>query len=398
MKRFTVTRARKSPHDSIRQASPVRILLDYRPALRQRTGVGEYAHELARALVDTAPIAHARASEEIILFSASWKDRLPSSVVPGATVIDRRLPNRLVNLAWHRLGWPPIETVARGRFDVAHAFHPLRIPSRHAAQVVTIHDLDFLDHPERTAREIRRDYPALAGLHARQAHHVVVNSATTASSVHHRLGVPTTRITVCTPGAPDWARREREPENGCLLFLGTLEPRKNIGVLLDAYERMVYASPDIPPLVLAGAQPKSAASLIDRVTSRPLAGHVELPGYVDAATREALFRRALVFIMPSHTEGFGMPVLEAMTMGVPVVAADRGGLPDLMAGAGRLFEPDDSPQLTAILEELLRQPEARNRMREAGWARAREYTWRASADRLRDAWAQAIATQRGARG
>ena len=206
------------------------------------------------------------------------------------------------------------------------------------------------------------------------------------------------RITVCTPGAPDWPRREREPENGCLLFLGTLEPRKNIGVLIDAYERMVYSRPDVPPLVLAGAHPKSAASLIDRVTSRPLAGHVELPGYVDAATREALFRRALVFVMPSHTEGFGMPVLEAMTMGVPVVAADRGGLPDVLAGSGRLFEPDDQPQLTVILEELLAQPDARNQMREAGWARSRDYNWRTSAERLRQAWALAIEAQRGARG
>ena len=379
----------------------MRILLDYRPALRQRTGVGEYAHELARALVHTAPGAHA--DEDIVLFSASWKDRLPSSVVPGTTVIDRRLPNRAVNLAWHRFGWPPVEMVAGGRFDVAHAFHPLRIPSRHAAQVVTIHDLDFLDHPERTVREIRRDYPALAGAHARQAHHVVVNSNTTASGVHHRLGVPESRITVCTPGAPDWQRREGEPEDGCLLFLGTLEPRKNVGVLLDAYERMVYlrlasSRPAPPPLVLAGAQPRSAASLIDRVTRRPLAGHVELPGYVDAATREALFRRALVFIMPSHTEGFGMPVLEAMTLGVPVVAADRGGLPDLMAGAGRLFEPDDSPRLAAVLDDLLAQPDARGKMRDAGWARARDYTWRASANRLRQAWALAIEAQRGSTG
>ncbi|MCR4376179.1 MAG: glycosyltransferase family 1 protein, partial [Acidobacteria bacterium] len=99
----------------------MRILLDYRPALRQRTGVGEYVHELARALVATAP---AGGSESLCLFSSSWSDRLSPQVIPGATVIDRRVPVRVLNLLWHRAGWPPVEQLAGGAFDVAHAAHP----------------------------------------------------------------------------------------------------------------------------------------------------------------------------------------------------------------------------------------------------------------------------------
>jgi len=372
----------------------VRILLDYRPALRQRTGVGEYAHELARALVETAS-GH---NEELTLFSASWKDRLRPDVLPGATVIDRRIPNQLLNLAWHRWEWPPVETVAGAGFAIVQTFHPLLMPTRNAAQLVTIPDLDFLDHPERTAREIRRDYPALAGDHARRADHVVTISETTAAAIRDRLQVPADRITVCTPGAPAWTRREREPANGCLLFLGTLEPRKNLGVLLDAYERLRQHLPDAPPLVLAGRASEAAGDILDRAQRAPLAGHVELPGYVPADAREALYQRALVFIMPSHDEGFGMPVLEAMTVGVPVIAANRGALPEVAKGAARFFDPDDATQLAAMLADLVASPNARESMREAGWQRARAFSWHESAARLRHAWAQAQIAQRSRRG
>jgi glycosyltransferase involved in cell wall biosynthesis len=372
----------------------VRILLDYRPALRRRTGVGEYTHELARALAATSP----GPDEQLVLFSASWKDRLHPAVVPGTTVVDRRVPNRLLNFCWHRLGFPTAEALSGLEFSVVQAFHPLLIPSRRAAQLVTIHDLDFLDHPERTEREIRRDYPALAGEHAHRAHHVIANSQTTARQVETRLGVPASRITVCTPGAPPFARREHEPPSGCVLFLGSLEPRKNLGVLLDAYERVLARRPDAPPLVLAGQASAAAAALVDRAARPPLAGHVELPGYVEADAREPLYQRATIFVLPSHTEGFGMPVLEAMTVGVPVVVADRGALPEVVGDAGRRFEPDDAEQLAGLLEDLLGTPAKRQAMREAGWRRAGLFDWRQSAERLRGAWTQAIEARRSARG
>src|SRR4029079_12854145 len=92
--------------------------------------------------------------------------------------------------------------------------HPLPIPARHAAQVVTVHDLDFLDHPERTRREIRRDYPALAPEAVRRADHVRVVSRHTAREVERRLGVAADRITICSPGAPPWSPRPEEPPNG----------------------------------------------------------------------------------------------------------------------------------------------------------------------------------------
>ncbi len=136
----------------------MRVLIDYRPALRERSGVGEYTHELVRALLAAYPPARPENGFELSLFSSSWKDRLvPAPELAGATIVDRQIPVRLLNLAWHRLGWPPAEALAGGEYDVTHSLHPLLMPSRAAAQVITIHDLSFLTHPDRTRAEIRRD-------------------------------------------------------------------------------------------------------------------------------------------------------------------------------------------------------------------------------------------------
>jgi glycosyltransferase involved in cell wall biosynthesis len=370
----------------------VRILLDYRPALRERTGVGEYVHELARALVASAP-----PGETLTLFSSSWRDRLDASAVPGSRVVDRRIPVRLLNLAWHRLGWPPVERMA-GSFDVVHSMHPLLIPSSDAAQVVTIHDLDFLDHPERTAREVRRDYPALAPGHARRADAVVVVSQYTANEVVRRLRVPPERLAICYPGAPDWPPRQHEPAEGCVLFLGTLEPRKNLGVLLDAWESVLARHPHAPPLVLAGRVPDEGAPIVARARQGPLAGRVELTGYVTDERKLELYRRALVFVLPSHAEGFGLTAVEAMTCGVPVVVADRGALPETVGTAGLLFDADSARDLAAALEAVLTSSARRHEMREAGLRQAHRFRWTTTASAVRQAWIAALTRRRIARG
>ena len=125
----------------------MRVLIDYRPALRERTGVGEYTHELVKALVGAIDPG----TLDLTIFSSSWSDRLrlDEPGLGGVHAVDRRVPVRLLNLAWHRLGWPPAEALA-GAFDVTHSLHPLLLPSRAAAQVITIHDLSFLESPDRS--------------------------------------------------------------------------------------------------------------------------------------------------------------------------------------------------------------------------------------------------------
>lgn len=371
----------------------MRILLDYRPALRGRTGVGEYVHELARALVATCP-----PGEGLTLFSSSRKDRLAADVVPGARVIDKAISVSGLNFAWHRLGWPPVERITGETFDVVHASHPLLIPSTAAARLVTIYDLDFLDHPERTRAEIRRDYPPLAPDHARRADQVLTISEFTAREIARRLEVPPDRISIARPGAPAWQPRDREPDRGILLFLGTLGARKNLDVLLDAYERLIATRPDAPQLVLAGAHTPESSGLVARATRAPLAGRVDLPGYVDDEARRALFDRAMLLVLPSHMEGFGLPVLEAMTAGVPVVVSNRGALPELVGDAGDVVDTATPEPLAAALARLIDDPRERQRRRETGLARARHFTWHAAAVATRDAWARAVDHHRASHG
>jgi glycosyltransferase involved in cell wall biosynthesis len=356
--------------------SRLRILLDYRPALRQRTGVGEYAHEIAAALA-----AQLGAMDSLTLFSSSWRDRLPHAPVPGSQVVDARIPVRALNFAWHRLGWPPIERLA-GSIDIAHSLHPLLMPASRAKQVVTVHDLDFLDHPERTRAEIRRDYTRLAGPHARRAAAVVTVSAFTAGEVTRRLGVPPDRIVVCSPGAPRWAPRAAAAPGGPILFMGTLEPRKNIGVLLDAYAGLLARVPEAPPLWLAGAATPAAAGWLRRIAEPPLAGRVKHLGYVEDQGRYDLYTRASMLVQPSYLEGFGLPVLEAMQVGVPVVVSNRGALPEVAGDAGAIVEADDAGGFGTAMQRYLESPDAARAAAERGFARARLYSWERSAAAL----------------
>jgi len=363
---------------------PVRIVIDYRSALRNRTGAGEYAHQLVRALAADSP-----ADEAITVFSSSWKDRLDPDGLGAVGVVDRRIPNRILTYLWHRASWPPVERFA-GNVDVAHSFHPLLMPARRAAQVVTIHDLDFLAHPERTRAEIRRDYPVLAGPHARRADRVIVSSRYAAGEVVRLLNVPRDRITVCPAGAPEWMPRRGRPADGHILFLGTLEPRKNVGTLLDAYGSLLERRGDTPPLVLAGKATPEAAPWLAAIERPPLAGRVKYLGYVPDSGRKALYDRALVLVLPSLEEGFGMTALEAMAMGVPVVASDRGSLPEVVGDAGLLIDPERGDALTAAIDLVLSDESAARRLGDAGLARAREFSWRASAGILRAAYREAV--------
>jgi alpha-1,3-rhamnosyl/mannosyltransferase len=355
--------------------------------------VGEYTHQLVTALLAAYPPDGSAGELSVSIFSSSWKDRLtPAAELAGAEVVDRRIPVGLLNLAWHRLGWPPSELLAGGPFDVTHSSHPLLLPSRTAAQVVTIHDLDFLSHPERTRAEIRRDYPALARDHANRADAVVVSSAFGAGEVEHVLGVKRDRIHVCPPGAPRWPPQTAAPKDGYVLFLGTLEPRKNVGGLLDAYELLLAGAAwdRVPELVLAGRATDEARPWLERIERPPLAGAVRYVGYVKPEERQALYLGARLLVLPSFEEGFGLPVLEAMSLGVPVVAANRGSLPELVGDAGPLVDPERPDDIANAIALLLSDDAHAATCASRGLARARTYSWERTAQRVYDMYRQAI--------
>ena len=365
----------------------MRILIDYRPALRERTGVGEFVHGLARALSE-APEDH------VTLFSSSWKDRPATSLaseIPAARVVDHRIPVRTLAWAWNRCEWPPVEWLA-GPCDVVHSQNPMLIPTRRAAQVVTIHDLDFLKHPDQMAAEIRRDYPRLVREHASRADGIVVSSRYAAMEVERELGVAADRIHLCPPGAPSWATavaRQRPAAAGRrILFVGTLSARKNVGTLLDAYALLRSRVPGAPPLTLAGHTTPASAPWEQRIREAPLAGHVDITGYVDQTRRVALFADARMLVLPSLDEGFGLPVLEAMACGVPVVVSSRGSLPEVAGSAADPVAPDDVDGLASRMAALLVDEHAAA-ARSRGLERAAHFTWPACAQAARTAYAAA---------
>ena len=382
--------------------------MDYRPALRERTGVGEYTHELARALATSL----APGTLDLTLFSSSWQDRLmlDEPEFAGVGRVDRRVPVRLLNLLWHRAGWPPAEALAGRAFDVTHSPHPLLLPARNAAQVVTIHDLHFLDAPDSSRADVRRDYPSLVRAHAARADRIVVSSRYAASDIATRLRVDPEKIALCPPGAPSWSPRKEAPRPGYLLFMGTLEPRKNIGVLLDAYERLLHRpadhlrqgyggqeagrDEDVPDLVLAGKATPAARPWLDRIERPPLRGRVRHLGYVASDRRRALYEDARLLVLPSLDEGFGLPVLEAMATGVPVVASNRGSLPEVVGGAGPLIDPQNSGDLAAAIDKLLHDEAFAASCTEKGLVRAREYHWSTTARLVFDMYQAAIEHRR----
>jgi len=369
----------------------MRILVDYRPALRARTGVGEYMHELIRAYT----AAH---TDDVTLFTSSWKDRPDPGLGSAlrARVVDSRVPVRVLNAFWHRAGWPPVEWLA-GSHDVVHAAHPLLIPSTSGAQVVTIHDLFFMSQPDQTRAEIRRDYAALAPAHARRADACITSSHHVRTQIAATLGVDPARIYVCPPGAPQWrtlGRAPNIPSDGYILFIGTLEPRKNVGALLDAYSQLVRRISDAPRLVLAGRASSAAQPWLDRLASPPLRDRVTHLGYVADDHREHVYAGARLLVLPSHDEGFGLPALEAMSAGIPVIVSNRGSLPEVVGPAGTLVEPDDVSALADAMERLVTDTPTAFRLAGVGLEQARRFTWPQTAATMRQAYVDADARRR----
>jgi glycosyltransferase involved in cell wall biosynthesis len=288
---------------------------------------------------------------------------------------------RVLNWWWHRLGVPRVERLVCGPFDVVHAAHPLLIPTS-GAGVITIHDLDFLDHPERTVAEVRRDYPTLVRAHARRADGVLTSSHHSARRIVEALSIPRDQVVVAPPGPPRWAMGDRgRPRNpaGYLLFVGTLEPRKNLGALLDAYAELQVQGKGIPRLRVAGRAPSGAAAWLRRMVEPPFAGAVDYVGYVPDDQRRALFEGASVLVIPSWHEGFGLPALEAMALGVPVVTTDRGALPEVIGDAGLLVAPDEPRALAHAIRRMLYEDGLADACVRRGLARVAALSWTQSA-------------------
>jgi glycosyltransferase involved in cell wall biosynthesis len=175
-----------------------------------------------------------------------------------------------------------------------------------------------------------------------------------------------------------------------VLFFGTLEPRKNVGGLLDAYERLAARRRDLPQLVLAGKATDAARPWLARLTRPPLDRLVKHLGYVDPDSRRALYEGAHCLVQPSFEEGFGITVLEAMTAGVPVVVTDRGALPEVVGDAGPIVPSESADALAAAIERMLDDRAFTAQCVARGLVRAGEYRWDQTARRVYETYQQAV--------
>ena len=360
------------------------IGIDYRPALSRMTGVGRYVSGLAGAL------GRMDSENEYILFSSSLKERAaPVDLPSNFRLLDRRIPVRLLNWSWHRLGRPTLDRLSGRDLDVSHSPHPLILPSRRAKAVVTIHDLFFLRHPELTSAEIRRDYTSLVRDHAQRADAVLTVSDATAVDIEKELGLERTRIEV-VHNAVDFEslvpRPDKEKQIALLydlparfvLFVGTLEPRKNLPTLLEATGLLVERGWE-GNLVLVGGPGMDEAKIGEVVERRRIGGRVLKLGYVPPEHLPTVYRRARALVNPSLWEGFGLPPLEAMACGVPVVVSDIPAHREVAGDAARYVEASSPESIADGIEQVWSNETVRLGLIEMGLRRAERFTWEETA-------------------
>ncbi len=301
-----------------------------------------------------------------------------------------------------RVVWEQILQPGRlwqARVDLHHAMGFVAPVVSPCPFVVTVYDLSFVYYPEYFRPANRLYLRLMTGLSCRRARRVIAISENTARDVKAALGVPAARIDVAAPGVdtrffepiPDEAlarfRAARELPPRFLLFLGTLEPRKNLVTLLRAYA----ALPDkAVKLVLAGGKGWLYDETFRAIESLGLSGDVLTPGYIPDEELPLWYRAAEAFVYPSVYEGFGLPLLEAMASGTPVLAADTSSLPEAVGDAGMLVPPTDVNSWTESLAHAVSSVAWREEAGARGPARARAFTWARTAEQTAAIYRRAL--------
>ena len=371
----------------------MRVGLDLRPALTRPTGVGAYVQGLAQRLPALAP------DDRFFYFSASLRDRFAQKAwPPNVTLVDRRLPVHLLNLAWHRLEWPPLERLVGSPLDLVHSPHPLLLPSKRARKIVTLHDLFFLKHPHLTDAEIRRDYPDLVREHVKRADGVICVSEHTAAEARLLLDVPPAKIAVIPNGVDPVFREPMEPAavdaflarrrlpRGALLYVGSEDKRKNLVNLAMAYMGLAgRRRRRIPPLILVGPGSHWAQG------GANMGAQILALGYMETMEIRALMAASTALVLPSLEEGFGLPVAEAMAAGLPVVCSRGSALEEVAGDAATLVNPLDTRSIADGIESILDNPKKAEGQRQRGFERSRLFDWDLTAARTLEFYRKVLA-------
>lgn len=363
----------------------MRIGIDYTAAVNQGAGIGRYARQMTRALLELDR------ENEYVLFVPSASPEASraseSAIVGQANVSLARLPlsERALVALWHRLRVPvPVELFS-GRLDVFHSPDFALAPVLRARTLVTVHDLSFRRVPECFKPALLSYLNRVVPRSVARADIVLADSESTRNDAIELLRLAPERVFVVYAGVD--SRFRRVTDQGLLedvrsryslpgrfvLSVGTLQPRKNYVRLIEAFSRL--SGVEDVRLVISGARGWLYEEIFRRVEELGLSSRVLFPGYVAEADLPALYSLSEVFAFPSLYEGFGLPPLEAMACGTPVVVSRASSLPEVVGNAGCLVDPLSVEEIAGTLQALLDSPARRADLAEQGVAQAARFTW-----------------------
>jgi glycosyltransferase involved in cell wall biosynthesis len=363
----------------------LRVALDVTPLIGARTGVGMVTAGMAGALTDRPDI-------HVSPYALTWRGR-DSLQDAGVGSLPRwPMAARPLRRIWQRLDVPPIEWWT-GPVDVVHGPNYVVPPARRAARVVSVHDLTFLHHPEMCTADVleyreilRRSTGQGAWVHT-AAHHVAEEIVAAFPAAEGRVRVVAHGVDPITPAAGP------SPHSfPYVLALGTVEPRKDLPTLVEAFGDLAARHPDLR-LVVAGPDGWGVEAYDRAVAACPHRDRIIREGYVDAPRRASLLTHAAAFAYPSVYEGFGLPPLEAMTVGTPVVSSSAGPLPEVLGDGAVLVPPRDPAALAGALDEVIADDERRQDLADRGRSWVARYTWAACGDGLAGLYGEAVSAR-----
>ena len=321
-----------------------------------RSGVGVYSRQILNGLAEAHPETSFLSCYRPHRFLPSLSEVLP--------------PNSSRRLLWRN--WPR-------KADLFHGLNQ-RIDARHRRTVSTFHDL-FVLSGDYSTPDFRARFAAQARGAAERSDLVIAVSQFTAGQLEQLLKVDPARIRVIPHGVRPAPRIvspiAREP---MILFVGAIQRRKNIVRLVEAFEGVSTGW----KLVLAGSLGFGAEEALQRIERSPRKGDIEVPGYVSEQDLETLYQRASLFAFPSLDEGFGMPVLDAMARGVPVLTSNVSAMPEVAGSAALLVDPADAQSVAEGLRKITEDAELRNELARKGLERSGEFSWEKA---VRETWA-----------
>jgi glycosyltransferase involved in cell wall biosynthesis len=367
----------------------MKIGIDYTSAAAQGAGIGRYTRELMRALL-------ALPSDNSYSFFYASRNRVDKSNFQPPTSNLRRLPihDKWLMRVWQRLQIPiPVELIV-GKVDLFHSPDftlPPTLPG--VPTLLTVHDLSFVRDPESAWPSLRDFLNKAVPRSVKRATHVLADSVATKDDLIELFGTPAEKITVLHSGVAARfvpIRDQAEIDRVCakyqlprpfILSVGTLQPRKNYGRLIEAFAQLV-AGRNAWHLVIIGGKGWMYDTIFEQVKRSGLEGRVHFPGFVDEADLPALYSAADLFAYVSLYEGFGLPLLEAMACGTPVIGSNTSSLPEVIGEVGLQVDPRNVNDITNALQRMLVQAELRTRSIELGMERAKLFTWEKAAREL----------------